>query len=61
MFLEKLGLNDVAELPPLGEFVPGADVFEALERGLRPDPLDDARAVADDDPDDTASTRRRRI
>lgn len=36
-FLEKLGLNDVDELPPLGEFVPGADVFEALERGLRPD------------------------
>ncbi len=37
MFLEKLGLNAVDELPPLGEFVPGADVFEALERGLRPD------------------------
>jgi segregation and condensation protein B len=36
MFLEKLGLNDLDELPPLGEFVPGADVFEALERGLRP-------------------------
>lgn len=36
-FLEKLGLNDVDELPVLGEFVPGADVFEALERGLRPD------------------------
>ena len=37
MFLERLGLNAVDELPPLGEFVPGADVFEALERGLRPD------------------------
>ncbi len=36
-FLEKLGLNAVDELPPLGDFVPGADVFEALERGLRPD------------------------
>lgn len=36
-FLEKLGLNAIDELPPLGEFVPGADVFEALERGLRPD------------------------
>ena len=44
-FLEKLGLNRLDELPPLGDFVPGADVFEALERGLRPDPAD-----ADDDP-----------
>lgn len=50
-FLEKLGLNDIDELPPLGEFVPGADVFEVLERGLRPDPID-ASAVdtADDEP-----------
>ncbi len=39
-FLEKLGLNDIDELPPLGAFVPGADVYEALEKGLRPDPLD---------------------
>ena len=37
LFLEKLGLNGLDELPPLGEFVPGADVYEALERGLRPD------------------------
>jgi segregation and condensation protein B len=36
-FLEKLGLNDLDELPPLGDFVPGADVVEQLERGLRPD------------------------
>ncbi len=49
MFLEKLGLDAVDELPPLGEFVPGADVFEALERGLRPhdDPPTDGG-----DPDD---------
>lgn len=40
MFLEKLGLNAVDQLPPLGDFVPGAEVFEALERGLRPDPVD---------------------
>jgi segregation and condensation protein B len=49
MFLEKLGLDDVEELPPLGEFVPGADVFEALERGLRPEghgpPTDDPAAA----------------
>lgn len=36
-FLEQLGLDDLAELPPLGDFVPGADVIEQLEQGLRPD------------------------
>jgi len=37
-FLEKLGLDSLAELPPLAEFVPGADVVEALEHGLRVQP-----------------------
>ncbi|HAS12844.1 MAG TPA: SMC-Scp complex subunit ScpB [Acidimicrobiaceae bacterium] len=51
-FLEKLGLNSLDELPALGEFVPGADVYEALEHGLRPDPLDaDTTAPVDDDGD----------
>jgi segregation and condensation protein B len=36
-FLEKLGLDSLDDLPPLGQFVPGADVVEALEQGLRPD------------------------
>jgi segregation and condensation protein B len=35
MFLEKLGLDSLADLPPLAAFVPGADVVEALEHGLR--------------------------
>lgn len=35
-FLERLGLNDLSELPPLAAFVPGADVVEHLEKGLRP-------------------------
>ncbi|HEY4331557.1 MAG TPA: SMC-Scp complex subunit ScpB [Ilumatobacteraceae bacterium] len=34
-FLEKLGLNSLSDLPALAEFVPGADVVEALEHGLR--------------------------
>ncbi|MDQ2649020.1 MAG: SMC-Scp complex subunit ScpB [Actinomycetota bacterium] len=38
MFLERLGLNTLDELPPLAEFVPGADVVEHLEAGLRPEP-----------------------
>lgn len=34
-FLEKLGLDSVSDLPPLADFVPGAEVVEALEQGLR--------------------------
>ena len=42
-FLDKLGLNSLADLPPIAEFVPGADVVEALEYGLRIDvPAPDA-------------------
>ena len=43
-FLEKLGLASLADLPPIAEFVPGADVVEALEHVLRIDPPADARA-----------------
>ena len=35
-FLERLGINELSELPSLGDFIPGADVVEALEQGLRP-------------------------
>jgi segregation and condensation protein B len=40
LFLEKLGLHSLADLPAIAEFVPGADVVEALEHGLRFDPDD---------------------
>lgn len=39
VFLEKLGLDSLAQLPPLVDFVPGAEVVEALEHGLRVEPL----------------------
>jgi segregation and condensation protein B len=39
-FLEKLGLDSLDDLPPLGEFVPGPEVAEALEAGLRSDASD---------------------
>jgi segregation and condensation protein B len=39
MFLEKLGLSSLEQLPPLAEYVPGADVVEALEQGLRIVPI----------------------
>jgi len=52
-FLERLGLDTLDELPALGDFVPGAEVVEALEAGLRVDvdevpESDDHRSGADD-------------
>lgn len=35
LFLERLGLNHVQDLPALADFVPPGDVLEALEVGLR--------------------------
>ena len=46
-FLERMGINSVADLPPVAEFVPGADVVEALEHGLRIDA--DAEVEREDD------------
>lgn len=34
-FLERLGLDSLDDLPPLGDFVPDAGIVDALERGLR--------------------------
>ena len=45
-FLEKLGINSVADLPPLAEFMPGADVVETLEKGLRIDIDEELRQLA---------------
>ena len=44
-FLERLGLNSIDELPPLGQFVPGADIVEALETTLLVNP-DEATEAA---------------
>lgn len=42
LFLEKLGLNAVDELPPLADHVPPASVMEALEETFRdPAPIDE--------------------
>ncbi len=46
-FLEKLGVNSISDLPPIAEFVPGADVVEALEQGLRIDVPSAADASGD--------------
>ena len=34
-FLERLGIDSLADLPPLADFVPDSSLVEALERGLR--------------------------
>ncbi|MGC8627613.1 MAG: SMC-Scp complex subunit ScpB [Acidimicrobiales bacterium] len=35
LLLERLGLDKIEDLPPLGDFVPGPEVMDALEQGLR--------------------------
>ncbi len=38
-FLERLGLARIEDLPPIADLFPTADVMEALEKGLRVEPL----------------------
>ena len=53
-FLERMGLDVLDDLPPLGDFVPGPEVVEALERGLRSDPeVATAEAPADGPPSES--------
>jgi segregation and condensation protein B len=47
-FLEKLGLQSLDDLPPIAEFIPGADVVEALEHGLRVTPQIDVSTATPD-------------
>lgn len=41
LFLEKLGVNSIADLPPLGDHIPPAEIVEALERPFRPEAAGD--------------------
>ena len=54
LFLERLGLDRLDDLPPLGDFVPGADVVEALEQGLRAEARPPRRSDAGDGDDGRA-------
>lgn len=63
LFLERLGINSLSELPPLSDFVPGADLVESLEAGLRPPPgpslgerLDEIEQAESDRPATAASS-----
>lgn len=49
-FLEKLGLDSLDDLPPIAEFIPSAEVVEALETGLRVTPVIEV-STADNTPD----------
>lgn len=45
LFLEKLGLRSLAELPPLADHIPPPSVVETLERPFRPEePSSDSRS-----------------
>ncbi len=44
-FLDKLGLDSLDDLPPIAEHIPGADVVETLEHGLRVTPAIDVSAA----------------
>jgi segregation and condensation protein B len=39
-FLERLGLDSLADLPPLDGFVPDAGIVEGLEKALRAGPVE---------------------
>lgn len=47
LFLERLGLASLSELPSISEFVPDASVVEALERGLRVVPTESTQGRVD--------------
>jgi segregation and condensation protein B len=46
LFLERLGLDSLDELPAIADFVPDASIVESLERGLRLTPSDSAGDAA---------------
>jgi segregation and condensation protein B len=52
LFLDKLGLDSLDDLPPIADFIPGAEVVEALEQGLRVTPAAGAAGPTDAGIDD---------
>jgi len=49
LFLERLGLASLSDMPSISEFVPDASVVEALERGLRVVPSETPQAPSTED------------
>lgn len=55
LFLEKLGIASLADLPAIATFVPDASIVEQLERTLRLDPNEVAADVAPDNGGDSST------
>jgi segregation and condensation protein B len=53
-FLMKMGLDSLSQLPSIADFVPGADVVEALEMGLRVDSAVEELVSSVSESDDSA-------
>jgi segregation and condensation protein B len=49
LFLERIGLDSLSELPALGDFAPGSEIVEALEQSLSTDGLAVEPDLADPD------------
>jgi segregation and condensation protein B len=49
LFLERLGLDSLSQLPPVEDFLPGVDVVAELEEGLRPAGAPEASGVGGPD------------
>jgi segregation and condensation protein B len=55
-FLERMGIDSLSDLPAIADFVPGADVVEALEHGLRVEVvIDPTLAASESSADDRPS------
>jgi len=52
-FLMKMGLDSLSQLPSIADFVPGADVVEALEMGLRVESAAEDVVAVENDADAT--------
>ena len=46
-FIEKVGINELTDLPPLADHVPPPQVVEALERPFRPETVSEASGEAE--------------
>ncbi len=56
-FLMKMGLDSLSQLPSIADFVPGADVVEALEMGLRVESMAEDTVVDESAGDETGEGR----
>ncbi len=56
MFLERIGLSSIDDLPALGDFAPGSELVEALEQSLSAEPVDEELMPAPENEDVSDTT-----